>query len=195
MKTIERNVARRTAIEAYVRYDCGKKGLPVPDFAQWDWSAADSVDAEMVSARFKSGIPAGYLQWDKVEVTMSDLRDCAVDVAIFARGKPRSLWLLERGDEIVRWKPDRQTTWYESISRGQTLEAFAPLMLRPAERGEAPARWYVEDGSGRAIAFVANNTLFDPSQTLATVYLGTVPDPHSSFMKEKFQELLRGTWI
>jgi hypothetical protein len=119
MKTIEHNVARRTAIEAYVRYDCGKKGLPVPDFAQWDWSAADSIDAEMASARFKSGIPAGYLQWDKVEVTMSGLRDCAVDVAIFARGKPRSLWLLEHGTKAsVEDRPSKHLLllWPLSIS-------------------------------------------------------------------------------
>ena len=64
------------------------------------------------------------------------------------------------------------------------------MILRPAVPIEFPARWYVEDGSGRAVAFVANQAVFGPSQILARGYLGREPDVSSSFMQEKFRELL-----
>jgi hypothetical protein len=64
------------------------------------------------------------------------------------------------------------------------------MLLRRAVRGEFPAQWHVEDGSGRAITFVQNQHLFDKFQTLAIGYLGRTPDNHSSFMQEKFRELL-----
>jgi hypothetical protein len=64
------------------------------------------------------------------------------------------------------------------------------MLLRPAVSQEFPARWYIEDGSGRAVAFVANQHIFDPSHPLAIGYLGRKPDPQSTFMQEKFRELL-----
>ena len=64
------------------------------------------------------------------------------------------------------------------------------MLLRPAVSGESPACWYIEDGSGRAIAFLKNQHIFRPSQTLAIGYLGRKSDPLSSFMREKFRELL-----
>ena len=176
-------------IEKYAEYDCSKKGRPTPAFATWDWSKADAIDREMGCEQLKTGVPAGYLLWDEIEVTMSDLRECAVDGKIFP-GKRRKLGLLERAGELVGWKPDRETSWYEGITKGQTLGETAPMLLRPAVSGESPARWYIEDGSGRAITFVANQHIFDPSQTLAIAYLGHQPDPHSRFMQEKFPELL-----
>ena len=73
---------------------------------------------------------------------------------------------------------------------GQALDDTAPMLLRPAVRGESPAYWYIEDGSARATTFVTNQHLFTPSQTLAIGYLGNQPDVHSSFMQNKFRELL-----
>jgi hypothetical protein len=64
------------------------------------------------------------------------------------------------------------------------------MLLRPAVRAESPACWYIEDGSGRAVAFVANQHIFDPSQILAIAYLARNPDPHSSFMLTELPELL-----
>jgi len=66
-----------------------------------------------------------------------------------------------------------------------------PMLRRPAVSGESPACWYIEDGSGRAIAFVKNRHIFHASQTLAIGYLGWVPDTQSSFMQETFPELQR----
>jgi len=66
------------------------------------------------------------------------------------------------------------------------------VILRPALSAEAPAAWYVEDGSGRAIALLKNRAAFDRSgEFFAIGYLGVEPDQGSSFMREPpFQELL-----
>ena len=173
----------------YAKYDCLKKDRPMPAFATWDWGQADTNDREMCCAQLKTGVPAGYLLWDEIEVTISDLRECAVDVTIFPQ-KPRKLGLLEDAGELVGWKPERANHWYEGITKGQTFDESASLLLRPAVSGESPASWYIEDGSGRAVAFVANQHIYNRSQVLAIGYLGRQPDPSSSFMREKFRELL-----
>src|SRR5258708_7429740 len=110
MRVIKRDIERRTVIEAYAKYDCPKKDCPTPDFATWDWSKADAIDREMKSAGLKEGIPAGYRLWDMVEITMSDLRECAVEGKIFP-GQSRKLGLIERAGGLVGWKPDRLTSW------------------------------------------------------------------------------------
>jgi hypothetical protein len=188
MRIRKRNIERRTVIETYAKYDCSKKNRPIPVFATWDWSQADAIDKEMCCTQLKTGVPAGYLLWDEAEITMSDLRECAVDVKIFP-GQSRKLGLVGAG-ELVGWKLKCDNPWYEGIAGGRTFDETAPMLLRPAVSGEFPARWYIEDGSGRAIAFVANQHIFDPSQTLALGYLGRQPDPRSSFMQEEFRELL-----
>jgi len=188
MKVLEEGVERRVVIEAYARYDCSKKGSSPPDFAAWDWSVADMIDSRMKESGLKVGVPAGYLLWDKVGVTLSDLRECAVVANVFP-GQPRKLGCIERSGGLVGWKPDRAAAWYREICSGKTFGAAAPMMFRPAVRGESPASWYVEDGSGRAIAFVANQIMFHPSQTLAIGYLGRQPDLGSPFMQKNFREL------
>jgi hypothetical protein len=187
MRLSRRDIERRTVIAAYAAYDCSKTGRTKPDLSTWDWSQADAIDREMKREGLKAGVLAGYVLWDEVEVTMSDLLNCAVLASVFP-GQSRKLGFIELSD----WKPDRATSWYNKIVAGQTLDETAPLILRPTVSGESPACWYIEDGSGRAIAFVANQTRFDSSQTLAIAYLGRQPDPgSSSFMQAgPFRELL-----
>jgi hypothetical protein len=196
MRVIKADIERRTVIEAYAKYDCSKKGCRPPDFAKWDWSQADVIDRAMECAKLKIGAPAGFQLWDKVEVTMSDLRECAVEVSIFSEQVHRKLGLIERDGWLVDWESkflshlkDRPVpSWYDKIKKGEILGETAPFMLRPAVRGEFPARWYIEDGSGRAITFVANahESRLGPSQALAIGYLGRKLDPRSSFMQEHF---------
>jgi hypothetical protein len=184
----KQNVDRRGVIEAYARYDCSKTGRATPAFAAWDWSQADVIDNEMRRAQLKNGVPAGYLLWDEVELTISDLHECAVEATIFP-GQSRRLGSVA-ADRFANWAPDRVTKWCKLIASGHTFDATDPMLLRPAVRTESPARWYIEDGSGRAIAFVKNQHIFGPSQTLATGYLGRTPDHRSSFMQREFRELL-----
>jgi hypothetical protein len=184
----KQDIERRTVIEAYTKYDCSKKNRPLPAFATLDWSQADAIDKEMSRAQLKTGVPAGYLVWDEIEVTISVLRECAVHVEIFP-GQSRKLGLVG-ANELLGWTLKCDKPWYEGIASGETLDEAAPMLLRPAVSGESPAHWYIEDGSGRATAFVANQRIFDPSQTLAIGYLGCKPDPNSSFMRKRFRELL-----
>jgi len=190
MRVQKQDVERRVVVEAYAKYDCAKTGRPLPNFAKWDWLRADAIDEEMCRAKLKVGIPAGYLLWDEVELAMDDLRECAVSGGIFPN-KPRKLGLLENEGHLVNWEPDRKTVWFDSIKSGKTFDESAPMLLRPAVSAESPSRWYVEDGSGRAIAYVANQHIFEPSTTLAIAYLGRKPDSQSSFMRKIFPELLR----
>ena len=189
MRISKRNIERRTVVEAYARYDCSKKGHSTPDFATWDWTQADAIDRQMKCAQLKCGVPAGYLLWDEVEITMLDLRRCAV-VAQFFPGKPRALGILKDDGELVA-KPKPERSWYRRVSTGESLNESDPLLQRPAVRGEFPACYYIEDGSGRATTLVANEALFDPSQILAIGFIGRSPDQSSSFMQRHLRELLR----
>lgn len=171
-------------IEAYAKCDCGKKQSPLPDFDTWDWSNADSIDASMCRSRLKVGIPAGYLLWDEVELTMADLMQCAVDVGIMP-GQPRML-----GDIPLVQLVCRPGKWHAHIIHGGTFDANSPMLLRRAVAAERPAKWYIEDGSGRAITFLAHRNLFAPEATLAVGYFGREPDRNSRFVRAKFPELL-----
>ncbi len=143
----------------------------------------------MDSARLKTGIPAGYLLWDKVELTLSVLRECAVFVDIFPR-QSRKLGMIERTGQLRGWRPKPERAWYGDVVTGHVFDDAAPFLLRPALRSERPASWYIEDGSGRAVALVANQDNFNP-QAVAIGYLGRKPDPNSGFMRrEPFRELL-----
>jgi hypothetical protein len=197
MNVVDPHVERRAVIEAYARYDRPKKGRRTPDFATWDWSGADVIDREMNRADLKEGVPAGYLEWKKVEVTMSDLRECAVEERIFSGQPHRQLKLIELNGGLVDWElklfqhlGNRPVPpWYATIKKGGILDETAPFLLRPAVKGECPARWYIEDGSGRAATFLANESIFDLSQTLAIGYLGHELDLRSSFMHRHYAEL------
>jgi len=94
MRIRKHGIERRTVIEAYTQYDCSKTGHPIPDFRTWDWSQADEIDRAMNCAHLKIGVPAGYHLWDQVELSISDLRECAVDVNIFP-GQSRKLGYVE----------------------------------------------------------------------------------------------------
>jgi hypothetical protein len=200
MRIVQEVVSRRVVIEKYAKYDYEKKRgtQPLPNFDAWNWSSADAIDEELCRAALKTGIPAGYLSWDMVQITIPDFRECAVVVGIFSGQFHRQFGLIEQNGGLVNWEEkifqhlgSRQPpSWYEYIKRGGVLGESAPFLLRPAVFGERPARWYVEDGSGRAVTFVANAKAFMHSDTVAIGYLGTQPDSNSSFMRTRFTELL-----
>lgn len=180
MKIIQRGVSRRTVIETYARYDCSKTHRSLPDFATWDWSDADKIDSELCDAGLKCGVLAAYLFWDKAELNLSDLRECAVEVHIFPE-QSRKLGCVEQAGCLINWHPNRDRAWYARIREGDPLGETEPLILRKAQPNEAPASFYIEDGSGRAIAFVQNCTRFDPTQVLAIGFLGRELDRGSTF--------------
>jgi len=200
MQIVQEGLSRRAVIERYANYDFQKKQdkQPLPDFDAWNWSNADAIDEELSRAGLKTGIPAGYLSWDLVQITIPDFRQCAVSVNIFSEQRNRQLGIIEQNGQLINWEERlfqhfaglAVPLWYDYIKLGEVLGESAPFLLRPAVFGERPARWYVEDGSGRAVAFVANARIFAPSDIVATGFLGTVPDANSTFMHTHFAELL-----
>jgi hypothetical protein len=182
-------MTRREVIEFYVRYDCGKKGHDVPALESWPWDCADALDATMHEAHLKCGILPGYTVWDLVPLSLDDLRTCAVEKRIFP-GNGHVLSLAERAGHIATWQSDRQAVWLEAITRGLPLDPSAAMIIRPAVTSEAPAKWYLEDGSGRAIALLRHAAQFDASETVAFAYVGRTPDHSSTFMRKRFGELL-----
>lgn len=201
VRTLQEGVNRQVVIESYASYDYQKKrnGESLPNFETWNWSRADAIDEELHRAGLKTGIPAGYLLWNIVEIAIPDFRECAVVGGIFACQVHRQLGLIEQNGGLVNWEEklfqhlgNRQApSWYYHIKRGEVLADSAPFLLRPSVFCERPSRWYVEDGSGRAVTFVANANAFSPLEAVATGFVGTVPDPSSTFMRTHFSELLR----
>lgn len=178
----------------YAKYDYHKKhpDLPLPNFGEWDWSSADAIDAQMRRSNLKMGVPAGYELWDEVLLTLDDLRQCAVHNVINEGigTRMRMLGDLDARGFLERWQPPFERAWHLNIASGKIPDESGPLLLRRAVQGEFPAKWYVEDGSGRATAFVKYRSHFDPSAGLASGFLGMTIDPRSKFMREHFQELL-----
>jgi hypothetical protein len=70
MKLRKHGLERRTVIETYAKYDCGKKGRELPDLSTWDWLHADSIDEKLGSSGMKCGVLSGYLFWDVVELNL-----------------------------------------------------------------------------------------------------------------------------
>ena len=201
MRIVQEGVSRRDIIESYAKYDFQKKrnSETLPDFDGWNWSSADAIDEELGRAGLKTGIPAGYLSWNIVQIMIPDFRECAVVGGIFAGQMHRQLGLIEQNGGLGNWEGKLLQhlgsrpvpLWYDSIKQGVVLDDSAPFLLRPAVFSERPARWYVEDGSGRAVTFVANAKAFAPLEEVAAGFLGTVPDASSKFMRTHFAELLR----
>ena len=193
MDRLRRQVPRREVIEQYVRYDLRKKhpDQPLPKFDDWNWSGADAIDDEMGKLRLKVGVPAGYELWDEVLITVNDLLGCAVDSAINESlgSQLRMLGDLEARGFLANWRPGSERPWHSSIATGKIPDNVGPLLLRRAVPAEFPASWYVEDGGGRATAFVKYRSLFDPTATLVVGYLGATVDMRSSFLRQHLPAL------
>jgi hypothetical protein len=187
----EELVTRRAVFEQYVQYDARKKNMAVPGgMNEWDWSSADDLDRRLEAAKFKHGIIAGYTFWKPVELDYRDLSKCAIFNRIF-QSLPRVLGQLAGLPQFETWKPDRRTEWFERLDELGDYPREWPLILRPTVSIELPAEWYVEDGSGRAICFFRRLSRSADYTSRAYGYRGVHPDPHSTFMRTKFAELLR----
>ena len=92
MRIRRKNIQRRAVIEASAKHDCFKRGHAIPAFPTWDWSKADAIDEELCRDHLKKGVPAGYMLWDEMELTVSDLCECAVEGRIFP-GQSRRAWV------------------------------------------------------------------------------------------------------
>ena len=184
-------IARREVIEAYVIYDASKKQKAVPtDMAKWPWLDANALDNSLAAQGFKHGILAGFAKWKSIELSRSDLMNCAIVNGIFPN-LPQTLSILTQHEEFQNWRPNRTTGWFQRFEKGHAEISDWPLILRPAVKSEAPAKWYIEDGSGRAICFLRWLLRHPESDAKAWGYLGVDSDKNSIFMQKHFPQLLQ----
>lgn len=189
MKQLRIGISRRTVIEAWVHYDARKKSHTVPDFQLWSWDNADYLDQQLERLGFKTGIIAGFLSWTFSAMTLEDLRRCAV-VSHAVPGSPTCLGQLEGTDALQAWRPNRATDWYGPLNAGGALTEHEPLLIRRSVRSESPATWYLEDGSGRALAIVQTVQCRSFDAVVGYAYVAGVPDGASAFMRRHFPQLL-----
>jgi len=183
---------RRDVVQAHVIYDAAKKKGPVPELDRWDWSSADQLDQALSAAGYKPGILAGYLSWQKVELELDDLSRCAVVNSISDELKgPRDLGGLLQRNLLINWTPRRVVGWMAQVEGGIPFSETEPFILRPSVQSELPAKWYLEDGSGRATALVSRSSRFGTGTTVAYGFLGDSPDPESTFMRRRFPTLIK----
>lgn len=191
MRSLDANVPRRNVVEAYVHYDATKKKNRLLDFAGCDWDDPNCLDSVLRRAKYKCGIIAGFSVWSYVEISLDDLRDCAVVAALSNKLKgPRDLRGLETKGCLHNWKPDIQTTYFERVEHGDTFGPGEPFILCPSVQSELPAKWYIEDGSGRATALVANAAKYVVKPVVGYGYLGIRADQTSTFMKQRYADLV-----
>lgn len=188
MTELQTGVLRRNVIEAWIQYDARKKSRSIPNLQTWPWQRADDLDQELRQGGYKTGIIAGYLSWTLSAITIGDLYHCAV-VSHGIPGAPRCLGQLESTSALRSWRPNCDPEWYERIAAGGRLKRDEPLLIRRSVPSEAPADWYLEDGSGRALALV-QAARHSVESVVGYAYMGTVPDHASTFMKRCFPDLL-----
>jgi hypothetical protein len=59
------------------------------------------------------------------------------------------------------------------------------MIIRPSVKSEAPAKWYIEDGSGRALALLQRVLRNGEMYRTSWSYVGLEPDMRSSFIASR----------
>jgi len=140
------------------------------------------LDRRLEEAGLKKGVLAAYRTWDFVTVGISDLLESAVVNDIFP-GEPQALGQLVLRGKLAEWLPKGAPNWWHAVVSGESLGGEAALILRPALKSEAPAKWYAEDGSGRALALVQRILRHGETWRTASAYVGKTPDEYSEFIR------------
>jgi len=182
MKIERDEVTREEVIRFYAKYDWRKKPKgPHPDLDAWPWDDPGGLDRMLAESELKKGVLAAYRRWKLVEFGVSDILECAIFNGIFP-GEPQALCRLVLRGKVATWHPDRATEWWQPIGSGMNLDVHAALIVRPATKNEAPAKWYIEDGSGRALALLQRILQYGEIGRTAWAYLGYESDERSVFI-------------
>ena len=177
------DLMREEVIRSYAKYDLRKKGRPpISDFAAWPWDDPDGIDKKLDENGLKKGVLAAYLTWSLVKFSVADLLECAIVDHIFPREPQAVGQLLLRG-KLVEWFPIGAPEWWRQLANGSEFDENSALIVRPALKSEAPAKWYLEDGSGRALALLRRILRYGETDRSARAYLGHTVDERSAFIK------------
>jgi hypothetical protein len=185
VRVVKGGISRREVITFYVGYDCRKKQrAEVASLDSWPWDNPDGLDECLRSCGLKPGVLAAYHQWWLVQLDLIDLLDCAIVNSIF-HGHPQVLsQLIDRG-LLETAMPRGTPEWWEPLSSGHDFPPEWALILRPAVASERPAKWYLEDGSGRALALLRRILTHQEPWRTAWGYLGVIPDEHAGFIRTR----------
>lgn len=174
---------RREVIASYLNRERRRRPR-LPDLAVRSYDDSNALDRWLKRHRLKHGVISGFRQWAWVMLEWEDLLECAV-VESLSRGQPvRSLGGLVTNGFLGNWEPvTPNRAWYDLIRAGSPLPVSEALILRPALPSEQ-ARFYVEDGSGRA-AYLAGHR--PKAEVVAYAYVGFDPDPGSEWMRRNLE--------
>lgn len=145
----------------------------------------NQVDRWLKRNRLKPGVISGFRQWVYAQLTFADLLQCSVVETVSRGVQARRLGdLLDMGF-LDGWEPiSPNPRWHELIRSGGVLPAAHALILRPAVPSES-ARYYVEDGTGRAAYLAARRP---PAEVVAYAYIGFDPDPNSKWLARNLDQ-------
>lgn len=175
-----KTVSRKEIIRFYLRREKEKGKSVPPGLDNLKWDNPSDLDAWLSENNYKEGVISGFTKWKFVELSKEDLLDCAVVNSIFP-GKSQRISNLLKETVLEDWKPDRETTWYKLLNSGKPFKKEWALILRPALPSEK-ARWYIEDGSGRALCYVRRITTYQ-EKCQAYAYIGFSPDLKSKWLR------------
>jgi len=176
-------VARKEVIRSYATYDMRKKGWPpISDFAAWPWDDPEGIDRKLGENGLKKGVVAAYHTWRLVKFSVADLLECAIVNQVFP-GEPQALGRLLLRGKLAEWFPIGAPEWWRQLANGSDFDQQSALIVRPALKSEAPAKWYLEDGSGRALALLQRILRYGEADRTAQAYVGHTPDEQSAFIK------------
>lgn len=186
MIVLRDGVTREEVIRFYAAYDLRKKkGLPLPtDMDSWPWDDASGLDEKLRENQLKAGVLSAYRTWQLVRFGVEDLLNSAIVNHIFP-GAPQALSELASSGKIEDWLPNEEREWWGPIRDGAEPSADWALIARPSVLSERPAKWYLEDGSGRGLALVQRILRFKELDRTAFVYLGSEADKRSSFIASR----------
>lgn len=171
---------RREVVNHYLDRE-RRSGRRVPlDWARLRYDDANAMDTWLKGNRLKHGVISGFRQWAYAALAWQNLLDFAV-VDRLSRGlSVRSLGALLEIGFLNDWEPiTPNPLWHGPIRAGLPLTESDAIILRPALPAEQ-ARFYVEDGSGRATYLAAHPPTAD---IVAFAYVGFDPDPVSRWLR------------
>jgi hypothetical protein len=189
MKIIRSDVSREEVVHFYAAYDCRKKRQGIPDPTCWPSGDPGQLDNMLLQHGLKHGVVAGYKLWWLAELEIADLLDCAI---VNVSGFPgQSLALLAQRGAVASWIPPGPTEWFDLLSQGGLFPPDWAMILRPSTLTERPAKWYIEDGSGRALCLLQRILRHSEYWRTAYGYIGIMPDEKSAFFSTRPELLAR----
>ena len=190
MKIIEEHITRRDVITYYVEYDRQKKRQPaIETLEAWPWNDPNAIDEQLQSNHLKPGVLSAYRAWQLAQLDYDDLVDCAIVNHIF-HGQPQALGRIDP-NLIAKSQPNSNPEWWGPLSSGSDITREWALILRPSVSSERPAKWYIEDGSGRALALFQRMLVYQELWRTAYGYIGIIPDEGSHFIQKHPELLMR----